>query len=85
MTARGLEAAAELVGFARRRERPDHGTIINPFRAKIGALNDGGPAAELARELRLQRTKRGVRVGVAPTRRNLHDVATHSLCGFGLR
>ena len=74
LTARGLEAAAELVGRAGRRKRPHHGAIINSLRAKIGALKDGGPTAQLTRELRLQRTKGRLRVGFAAARRNLHDI-----------
>src|SRR6266702_7617523 len=74
LTARGLEAPAELVGRAGRRKRSHHGAIINPLRAKIGALKDGGPAAQLARELRLQRKEGRLRVGFAPARRNLHDI-----------
>jgi len=80
LTARDLEAAAELVGLTGRCERAHHGAIINPFGAKIGALNDRGPAAELPGELRLQRTEGRLRVGFAPPRRNLHHVAVdHSL------
>jgi hypothetical protein len=53
LTAGGLEAAAEPVDLTGRYERTHHGAIIDAFRAKIGALNDRGPAAELPGELRL--------------------------------
>src|SRR5262245_56767247 len=65
VTARGLEAAAELVGLTGRRERPRHDAVINPLGTKIGASNDGGPASELARELLLQRAEGRLRVGFA--------------------
>src|SRR5437867_8801974 len=75
LAARGLEPAAKLVGLAGRRERPHEGTIKDPLRAKVGASNDGGPPAELPGELFLQRTKGRLRVGFAPLRGNLHDIA----------
>src|SRR5215467_8567295 len=76
LTARGLEAAAQLVGLIGRRERPRHGAVINPFGAKIGASNDGVPVSEFAGELLLQRAQGRLRVGFAPLRRHLHEIST---------
>src|SRR5262245_39721726 len=74
LAARGLEPAAKLAGVAGRRERTHHGAIINPLGAKVGASNDGGPAAQLDRDLVLQRTEGRLRVGFAPLRGNLHYI-----------
>jgi hypothetical protein len=75
LTARGLEAAAQLVGFIGRRERPRHGAVINPFGVKIGASNDGVPVSEFAGEFLLQRAQGRQRVGFAPLRRHLHEIS----------
>src|SRR6516164_5651173 len=40
LTACILEVAAKLRSFLRRAEGPDHGAIINPLVAEIGALDD---------------------------------------------
>src|SRR5215510_8816590 len=74
LTARGLEATAELVGLTGRRERPRHDAVISPLGAKIGASNDGCPVSESAGELLLQRAEGRLRVGFAPLRRNLHEI-----------
>src|SRR5215831_1498427 len=79
LTARGLEATAELAGLAGRRERPRHDAVINPLGAKIGASNDGCPVPELAGELLLQRAERRLRVGFAALRRNLDDITGCSI------
>src|SRR5215475_13173397 len=75
LTARGLEAAAKLVGLIGRRERPRHGAVINPFGAKIGASNDGVSVSEFAGELLLKRAQGRQRVDFAPLRRHLHEIS----------
>src|SRR5215831_9337587 len=74
LTARGLEATAELVGFTSRCERPHHDAVIDPLGAKIGASNDGRPVPELAGELLLQRAEGRLRVGFFALRRKLDDI-----------
>src|SRR5262245_34411366 len=68
LTTCSLEAAAELVGLAGRRERAHHDSVINPLGAKIGAPNDGCPASEVSGEFLLQRAQGRLRVGFAPLR-----------------
>src|ERR1700692_4709073 len=75
LAAGGLQAAAELVGIARGSERPHHGAVIDTLGAEIGASHDRLAVTELARELGLQVAERGLRVGFAPLRGDLHHIA----------
>src|SRR5665647_97596 len=75
-----LQAAAQLAGLAATGEGPDHGAEIDALGAEIDPVDQRLLAAELARILGLQAVERGLRVGLATLRRDLHRVAAAGCC-----
>src|SRR6476620_1744030 len=55
-----FQAAAELRGFVRRAERPDHGAVVHALFAEIGALDHRRAGSQHVRELALQGPERSL-------------------------
>src|ERR1700694_501703 len=68
LSAGRLQAAAELRGLIGRPERSDHGAVVDPLVAEIGALDHGAARSQHRRELALQGSEGGLGVGFVSLR-----------------
>src|SRR5450755_3181032 len=75
-----LEAAAQRTRVVGGGEGADHGAVIGALVAQLHFVDQRLAAAELGRVLGLQTAERGLRLGFATLRRQLHGIAAAGCC-----
>src|SRR6516164_1651586 len=85
LAAGALQAAAELGGFLRCAEWPDHGAVVDALFPEVGTLDQRRLRPQDRWVLVLQRLEGGLCIGFVSLRGHLHEISAASRDGSGRR